>query len=110
MDATNKKIVFITAPCMDEATKIAKSLVEGRLAACVNIIPAIRSIYLWEGKVCDDTEVLLIAKTDDQNFDNLKVQVEKLHSYSTPEIVAVSIERGSGKYLRWIEECLGKTL
>ncbi|VAX15106.1 Periplasmic divalent cation tolerance protein CutA [hydrothermal vent metagenome] len=110
MSKTDKKVVFITAGSMAEAEKIAKSLVEENLAVCVNIIPSIRSVYRWEGKVCDDNETLLIAKTNDKNLESLTARVEKLHSYSTPEVISISIDGGSEKYLAWMDRCLCKTM
>ncbi len=110
MSKTDKKVVFITAGSLEEAEKIATSLVEEGLATCVNIIPSIRSVYRWEGKVCNDNETFLIAKTDDKNLKRLIAHVEKLHSYSTPEVISISIDSGSEKYLAWMDRCLGKTM
>ena len=100
----NKKIiVYITASSEDEGVKIAKHLVENRRAACCNIVPKIRSIYRWEGKLCDDEEVLLIVKTMRSSFEKLKEEVKKIHSYSVPEIIGVRIKDGLEEYLDWIE-------
>ncbi len=103
----NEIIVFITAPNEDEAAKIAKSLVEAKLAACVNIIKNIRSIYIWQGKIEDDTEVLMIAKTQEKLFNALSVKVQELHSYTVPEIIAFPIIKGSEDYLKWLKEVTG---
>ncbi len=100
----NEIIVFITTPNEDEAVKIAKSLVEVKLAACVNIIKNIRSIYRWQGKIEDDTEVLLIAKTQKRLFSVLSEKVKELHSYTVPEIIALPIIEGSEDYLKWLKE------
>jgi periplasmic divalent cation tolerance protein len=97
-------VVLVTAGNRDEAARIAKALVEDRLAACVNIIPSIRSIYTWQGEVCDDEELLLIIKTRKGVMDGLKVRVRELHSYEVPEVIAFSICDGSIDYLAWIEE------
>ncbi|MDO8281684.1 MAG: divalent-cation tolerance protein CutA [Thermodesulfovibrionia bacterium] len=101
-------IVFITSSSEEEAARIAASLVEERLAACVNIIRNIRSIYSWQGKVCDDAEVLMIAKTQRSLFNSLKERVKELHSYEVPEIIAMPIVDGSEDYLKWIRESTGK--
>ncbi len=95
-------VVFITAPNKDEAGRLAEMLVENRLAACVQILPGIESIYRWQGKVERQEEVLLIAKTVRSSFEDLEREVRALHSYATPEIVAVSVEAGSGPYLDWL--------
>ncbi|MBI4686373.1 MAG: divalent-cation tolerance protein CutA [Nitrospirae bacterium] len=99
--------VFITTSNEDEAAKIAKELVDARLAACVNIVKNIRSIYLWQGKIEDDSEVLMIAKTQKALFDALSKKVKELHSYSTPEIIALPIVDGSEEYIKWLRESTG---
>ncbi|MCL4456575.1 MAG: divalent-cation tolerance protein CutA [Nitrospirae bacterium] len=100
-------VVYITAPNEDEAAKIAKTLVEQRLAACVNIVRGIRSIYTWQGKIEDDAEVLMIAKTQLHLFESLKNRVKELHSYTVPEIIASPIIDGSEDYLNWLKEAIG---
>ena len=95
-------VVFITAANKDEAGRLAEMLVAARLAACVQILPGIESIYRWQGKVERQEEVLLIAKTVRSSFEDLEREVRALHSYETPEIVAVSVEAGSGPYLDWL--------
>jgi periplasmic divalent cation tolerance protein len=97
-------VVYITAPNEDEAAGIARALVESRLAACVNIVRDIRSIYSWQGKIEDEKEVLMIAKTRRELFEALKARVLEMHSYSVPEIIAVSIVDGSEEYLKWLKE------
>jgi len=97
-------IVYVTAPSEEEGARIAKILVEERLAACVNIIKEIRSIYRWEGKIEDDREVLLIIKTRRGLFSNLSKRVKELHSYSVPEIIALPIVEGSKDYIRWLSD------
>ncbi len=101
---TPYRIVFITAGGEEEAVRIAKALVEQRLAACVNIIQPVRSIYRWEGKVCDEQELLLIAKTHVAQIAALMACVEELHSYEVPEVLAIPIESGFPPYLEWVEE------
>ncbi len=104
----NKEIiVFITAPNEDEAAGIARSLVEARLAACVNIVKNIRSIYAWQGNIEDASETLMIAKTQNTLFDALSAKVRELHSYDVPEIIALPIVDGSEDYLKWLRESTG---
>lgn len=97
-------VVFITAPGEDEAAVIARALIEARLAGCVNILRGIRSIYSWHGKIEDETEVLMLAKTRKNLFGSLAEKVRELHSYSVPEIIAVPIIDGSEAYLKWLKE------
>ena len=96
--------VFVMCGSEEEATKIAHALVEERLAACVNIVSPIRSIYRWEGKVCDEWEWLLIIKTQQTRFEDLEKKVRSLHSYRVPEIVSLPIIEGHQPYLNWLEE------
>jgi len=100
-------VVFITASNEDEAAKIAKALVENKLAGCVNIIKNIRSIYSWQGKIEDEPEVLMIAKTQKSLFNDLSKKVKELHSYTVPEIIALPIVDGSEDYLQWLREVTG---
>lgn len=97
-------IVFVTTPNNEEAARIADALVSERLAACVNIVPAIESVYRWEGKVTRDREALMIIKTTDERYAELEPRVKELHSYSTPEVIALRIERGSDDYLEWLRD------
>ncbi len=100
-------VVFITASNEDEAARIAKAVIEAKLAGCVNIIKNIRSIYSWQGKVEDETEVLMIVKTQKSLFDSLMKKVKELHSYTIPEIIAIPIVEGSEDYLKWLREVTG---
>ena len=100
-------VVFITASSEDEAAKISKALVEGRLAGCVNIIRNIRSIYCWKGKIEDDKEVLMIAKTQKKLFKALMKKIKELHSYTVPEIMAIPVVEGSEDYFKWLREVTG---
>ena len=100
----NHLLVSITTSSSEEADRIAKALVQERLAACVNIVPAITSIYRWQGEVHRDSEVLLIAKSQPELFESLAARVKKLHSYEVPEIIALPIVAGSKAYLNWIDE------
>ena len=97
-------VVLVTVPNKEEGVRIAESLVSQRLAACVNIIPGIQSIYRWEGRIARDEESLLMIKTTSQRFPDLELQVRKLHSYTTPEVVAVEIRQGSAAYLNWLRD------
>ncbi len=97
-------VVYITASSEDEAAMIARTLVEEKLAACVNIVKDIRSIYSWQGKIEDEKECLMIVKTRLELFDALKTKVLGLHSYSVPEIIALPIVDGSEEYLKWLKE------
>jgi periplasmic divalent cation tolerance protein len=101
---TNKKLVLTTAGSSEEARKIAHALVEGKLAACVNIVPQIQSVYRWQGKIEEAQEWLLIIKTTDAAFERVRDAIKQLHSYELPECIAVEIEDGSPEYLKWIGE------
>lgn len=97
-------VVFVTTSNKDEAARLADALVSERLAACVNVVPAIESVYRWEGKVTRDSEVLLIIKTTAERYPELERRVKELHSYSTPEVIALKIEQGSEQYLKWLRD------
>ena len=99
---TDKILVLTTASSKDEARKIARTLVERLLAACVNIVPQVGSIYRWEGEVEEAEEWLLIIKTTRTAFERVRDAIKELHSYDVPECVCVSIEEGSLEYLSWI--------
>src|SRR5689334_3942455 len=103
---TDKVLVLTTVGSEEEAMKIAHALVERQVAACVNVIPKVRSIYRWEGKVEDSEEWLLLIKTDKAHIDEVRGVVRGLHSYTLPEFIAVAIEAGSEEYLRWMEASL----
>jgi periplasmic divalent cation tolerance protein len=100
----NELIVYITASNEDEAVKISKALVENRLAGCVNIVRDIRSFYRWQGKIEDDREVLMIAKTKKKLFPALEKKVKEIHSYTVPEIIAMPVAAGSKDYLKWLKD------
>jgi periplasmic divalent cation tolerance protein len=97
-------VVLVTCGSEEEAEKIANSLIEERLAACVNMISPVRSIYRWEGKIWDEREWMLIIKTQKRRFEELEKRVKSLHSYSVPEIVALPVVEGFAPYLKWLEE------
>src|SRR5215467_9512813 len=92
-------VVIMTAANEAEATRIAEMLVERKLAACVQVLPQIQSIYVWKGELQREGELLLLAKTTQQNFDQLEREVRSVHSYETPEIIALPISAGSRPYL-----------
>ena len=97
-------VVLVTCGSEEEALQIANALVESRLAACVNLVAPIRSIYRWEEKIWDEKEWLLIIKTEKHRFEELEKRVKSLHSYSVPEIISLPIVEGSSAYLNWIRE------
>jgi periplasmic divalent cation tolerance protein len=101
---TNKRLVLSTASSLEESKKIARELVERRLAACVNIVPKIESVYRWEGKVEEAQEFLLLIKTTESAVNRLREAIHQLHSYEVPECIALSIEEGSAAYLKWIDD------
>ena len=104
---TDKCVVLVTCASGAEAKRIARFVVEERLAACVNVLPgAVRSIYRWKGKVEAAREKLLIIKTSKKRLAKLKAAVERLHSYDVPEFIALPIMAGSRAYLAWLGECL----
>jgi periplasmic divalent cation tolerance protein len=96
-------VVLTTASSEAEAESIATALIEAKLAACVNLFP-IRSVYTWQGKVQREAEWQLVIKTRADCFEKVVGRVRSLHSYDTPEIIALPIEQGSADYLRWIDE------
>lgn len=95
-------IFYVTVPNLEEGKKIGKSLVENKLAACVNIVDKVHSIYEWQGKIEEDTEFLLIIKTTSELSDRVIDKIEEIHSYDVPECIGFKIERGSKPYLDWI--------
>lgn len=99
-------LVYCTAPDMAEAKMIARTVVEKQLAACCNIIPAITSVYCWEGEVKETEEALLLIKTIPKMYEQLEKEIKMIHSYSVPEIIANQINTGSTAYFDWILECL----
>jgi periplasmic divalent cation tolerance protein len=104
---TDKIIVFVTCESKAQAEAIAQSVVTEKLAACVNVLPGVRSCYVWEGKLNWSEELLLLIKTTRGRFDRLQEKIRELHSYEVPEIVGVGIEEAFEKYARWIEESVG---
>ena len=103
-------VVLVTAASRQEAVRIGRALVKAELAACVNILPGIRSIFRWAGKICDAREVLLIIKSRADLFSRLAWTVKQVHSYKVPEIIALPIVDGASDYLDWIQKMTRKSL
>ncbi len=97
-------LILTTCASENEAAKIAEALVTAKAAACCNIIKDIRSLYIWQGKLEDDREVLLLTKTTTASFPKVREMIVKLHSYDVPEIIALPIVDGSADYLNWVSE------
>jgi periplasmic divalent cation tolerance protein len=95
-------VVLVTAASAEQASAIARPLVEERLAACVNIVSGLRSIYRWQGSVCDDAEVLMLIKSTRERFRELRDRVLALHPYEVAEVLALPVVDGSEKYLAWL--------
>jgi periplasmic divalent cation tolerance protein len=97
-------VVFSTFPDADTAARVARALVEDHLAACVNVLPMVRSIYRWEGKVCDEAETLAIIKTTAERYAALRARITELHPYQVPEVIALALADGHPPYLAWLAE------
>ena len=100
--STDTLVVLVTAPSADQAASLGRTLVGERLAACGNVVPGLRSIYRWEGKVQDEPEALLVLKTTRARFAALRERALDLHPYDVPEVLALPVEAGSAAYLEWI--------
>lgn len=103
-DAVRVRLALVTAADEAQAAAIARALIEERLAACVNLIPNIRSIYRWREAVEDDREWLLLIKTTAAQYKKLEQRILEMHSYETPEVIELAIVGGSAPYLRWLCE------
>ncbi len=101
---TDCVFVYMTAGSEEEAVAIGQNLVDARLAACVNVLPNMRSIYRWQGAITESQETVLIAKTKADLFEDLELRVKSLHSYSCPCIVALPLAAGSVEFLEWIDQ------
>jgi len=99
-------LVLTTADSLELAREIATALVEAREAACVNIVSGIRSIYRWEGRLCDDAEFLLLIKSSADKFEAARTRIRQLHSYKVPEIIALPITDGDRDYLAWLRSSI----
>jgi len=100
----NEILILNTTDTLELARKIASALVEAKEAACVNIVPGIQSIYRWEGKVCDETEFLLLIKSTADKFESVRSRIRALHTYQVPELIALPITAGDPDYLAWLNE------
>ena len=98
-------VIYCTCPDIETAQRISRLAVEQRLAACINQIPGITSIYTWDGNIQEDQEVLLIVKTTEERFDEFQKLVNDEHPYDLPEIIALPVTQGSPDYLDWIKQC-----
>ncbi|MCE5213794.1 MAG: divalent-cation tolerance protein CutA [Methanobacterium sp.] len=97
-------LIYITTSGSPESEKIAKILLEEKLVACINIIPQIKSLYLWEGQIEKDNESIVLAKTRADKIDKVIKRVEEIHSYQTPCILEFTVKKGSKEYLQWMEK------
>ena len=95
-------VVLVTVPDFETARRMGHTLVGERLAACVNIVPGLTSIYHWEGEVAEDSELLLLIKTRRERYGALEARIKELHPYTLPEVLALPVYNGSVDYLRWI--------
>lgn len=98
------RFIYMTAANLEEAQKIGRELISSHLAACVNLFPQMNSIYIWDGKLQEDSEVVMIAKTTEARVADLIAKVKSLHSYSCPCIVSLKVEGGYPPFLQWVEE------
>jgi len=101
---TDKVVIFVTVASRGEGKKIARHLVETRLAACINISQPMDSVYRWEGKIAEEREFLLIIKSTRELFPEIKAEISKIHSYHTPEIISLPVIDGSRNYLQWVSD------
>jgi len=103
-EAAPVRVVLVTAPDAEVAARLARALVEERLAACVNLVPGVRSIYRWAGAVQEEQEILLVIKTREDRVAALSRRVHELHPYEVPELIAMGVFGGSERYLAWLRE------
>lgn len=109
MDEREVMVAFCTAPDEHEGARLARLLVEGRAAACVNVLPGLRSVYRWEGEIREDGEALMVAKTDRRRLPLLIDLVNSHHPYDCPEVVALPVTGGLPAYLKWVVDSLDET-
>lgn len=100
--STQVAVVLMTAPDEEKAAQLARTLVEEGLIACANLVPRVRSIYRWQGKVCDEPEVLVVMKCAAARFEALRMRVTALHPYTVPELLALDVVEGHPPYLEWV--------
>lgn len=96
------RVVLVTAPSGEPAAALARRVVDERLAACVSVIGGVRSVYRWQGEVCDDREDLLVIKTAGDRLDDLVARIREIHPYQVPEVLALPVDAGSVPYLDWV--------
>jgi periplasmic divalent cation tolerance protein len=101
-------VVVTTVGTEEQAYAIARELVARRHAACVNVVPGIRSIYRWKGKICKDGELLLVVKTLESEFDSVAATIRELHSYELPEVLSFNVSHGEKNFLDWIQSSVDK--
>ena len=97
-------LMISTAGSEKEAGKVAKILVEERLAACANVIPGVRSFFYWKGRLCEDKEALILIKTMNNKAEKIIDRIREIHSYEVPEIIFFRVDKGEGNYLKWVEK------
>ena len=102
-------LCLVTIDDPEKAALMARTLVEKKLAACLNIVPEVRSIYSWKGQICDESERLMLIKTRKELFNDLRDAIRGLHPYEVPEIICLDIAEGLPEYLRWIDDCTETT-
>jgi periplasmic divalent cation tolerance protein len=103
-------LVLTTVGTEQEANQLAEEVLERRLGACVNIVSGVRSVYRWKGRVCKDSEYLLVIKTEEGEYEAVAATIGELHSYELPEILALPVEQGDRGFLSWISECVDKAV
>ncbi len=101
--------VITTVGTEQEANELAEELLGRRLAACVNIVSGVRSIYRWQGRICKDSEYLLVIKSMEEEVDEISATIKELHSYELPEVLAIPIQHADERFLGWIAECVDKS-
>jgi len=102
-------VIVTTVGEEEQALLIAREMVSRRLAACVNVVPGMRSVYRWQGKICRDTEYLLLIKTLDSEYEAVAAAIRELHSYELPEILSFAVARGEERFLAWIRDSVDKS-
>ena len=105
---TDARVVFVTVPDEGVGVSLVKALLEANLVACGNLVDGVRSIYRWDGKICDDAECLLILKTTDAALGALTTRVVELHPYDCPEVIALPVTHGHSDYLAWVDRNVGR--
>ena len=104
MPSAKQVVIFITAKDNEQAQRIAKGLLKAKLIACANIVPGVQSLFWWEGKIDEASEILLVLKTSASKINKIIGKVKSLHSYDVPEIIALPIVAGNKDYLKWVNE------